>query len=95
MGSIAVWLAALLPSLVGRVLAALGLGVVTMTGFMVAWSSLRGYILQNFEGLPTAMMQLAALAGVGEGLGILLGAITAKVAYVAIQSSAKIAGVGS
>jgi len=95
MASIAVWLAALLPSLVGRVLAALGLGVVTMTGFMVAWNSLKGYVLDNFEGLPTAMMQLAGLAGVGEGLGLVLGAITAKVAYVAIQSASKIAGVSS
>jgi len=91
---IAVWLAALLPSLVGRVLAVLGLGVVTMTGFMAAWDVLKGHILSNFEGFPAAMMGLAGLAGVGEGLGLILGAITAKVAFVAIQSASKIAGVG-
>lgn len=91
---IAVWLATLLPSLVGRVLAALGLGVVTMSGFMVAWNTLKGLILANFEGGASAAMQLAGLAGVGEGLGIILGAITAKVAYIAVQSAAKIAGVG-
>jgi len=92
---IAIWLAALLPSLVGKVLAALGLGVVTMTGFMVAWDALKGHVLGNFEGMPSAMMGLAGLAGVGEGLGLILGAITAKVAFVAIQSAAKIAGVPS
>lgn len=91
---IAVWLAALLPSLVGRVLAVLGLGVVTMSGFMAAWGVLKGHILTNFEGFPAAMMGLAGLAGVGEGLGLILGAITAKVAFVAIQSASKIAGVG-
>lgn len=93
--TIAVWLAALLPSLVGKVLAALGLGVVTMTGFMLAWGTLKGHVLANFEGMPAAMMGLAGLAGVGEGLGLVLGAITAKVAYVSIQSAAKIAGVSN
>lgn len=95
MGSIAVWLAALLPSLAARVLASLGLGVVTVTGFTVAWGSVKSIIVSNFQGMPADIMGLAALAGVGEGLGIVLGAITARVAYLALVSASKIAGVSS
>lgn len=95
MASIAVWLAALLPSLAARVLASLGLGVVTVTGFTVAWNSLKGIIIANFQGFPADIAGLASLAGVGEGLGIVLGAITARVTFSAIMSASKIAGVTS
>ncbi|OZA55091.1 MAG: hypothetical protein B7X79_16120 [Acidovorax sp. 17-64-282] len=93
MASVAVWLAALLPSLVGRVLAALGLGVVTVTGFNIAWDSLKSLILTNFGGMSADIMGLANLAGVGEGLGIILGAITARVTFTALMSAKKIAGI--
>jgi len=93
MGSVAVWLAALLPSLVARVLAALGMGVITFTGFSIAWDSVRSIIVSNFSGMPSDIMALAGLAGVGQGLGIVLGAITARVAYMAITSARRIAGV--
>lgn len=93
MASVAVWLAALLPSLVGRVLAALGMGVVTVAGFTIAWNSLKSLILSNFGGMASDIMGLANLAGVGEGLGILLGAITARVTFSALMSAKKIAGI--
>lgn len=93
MASVAVWLAALLPSLVGRVLAALGFGVVTVTGFNIAWDSLKSLILTNFGGMSADIMGLANLAGVGEGLGIILGAITARVTFTALISAKKIAGI--
>lgn len=93
MASVAVWLAALLPSLVGRVLAALGFGVVTVTGFNIAWDSLKSLTLTNFGGMSADIMGLANLAGVGEGLGIILGAITARVTFTALISAKKIAGI--
>lgn len=95
MQSIAVWLAALLPSLAGRVLASLGLGVVTVTGFSIAWDSLRTIIIDNFSGFPADIAGLAGLAGVGEGLGIILGAITARVTFAALMSASRIAGVSA
>lgn len=93
MQAVAVWLAALIPSFVGRVLAALGMGVVTMTGFDVAWGQVHDLIISNVQGLPAAAAGLAGLAGVGEGLGIVLGAISARVAFTVLMSSARIAGV--
>lgn len=95
MASIAVWLAALLPSLAARVLASLGLGVVTVTGMNIAWGSLKGIIIANFQGFPADIAGLASLSGAGEGLGIILGAITARVTYTALMSASRIAGVAS
>lgn len=93
MQTVAAWLAALLPSLVARVLAALGMGVVTITGFNLAWDNLRSIIVDNFQGIPADIAHLIALAGVGEGLGIIFGAITARVTFAALMAGAKIAGV--
>lgn len=93
MGSIAAWLAALLPSLVARVLAALGMGVITVAGFTAAWGVLHNIILANFSGAPADAMALANLGGFGTGLGLIFGAITARVSFAAVMSAKKIAGV--
>lgn len=93
MQTVAVWLVALLPSLVARVLTSLGLGVVSIVGFQVAWNGLKSLIISNFSSMPASIIGLASLAGVGEGLGIIFGAITARITYAAFMSSARIAGV--
>lgn len=92
MGSVAIWLAAILPSMVARVIASLGMGVITVTGFTLAWDTVKNLIITNFQGLPADVLALAGLAGVGTGLGIIFGAITARVSYSAIMSAAKIGG---
>ncbi len=93
MQAIAVWLAALIPSFVGRVLAALGMGVVSYVGLDLAWTQLHTLIVSNFQGLPSAAIGLMSLAGVGDALGIMFGAITARVAFTVLASSARIAGI--
>lgn len=93
MSTVALWLAALLPSLVGRVLFALGMGVATLTGFTLAWDTLKNIIITNFQGIPADITALIGLAGVGTGLGIIFGAITARVAFAALLSAKKIVGV--
>lgn len=93
MQTVAVWLAALLPSLVARVLAALGMGVITVTGFTLAWDSLKAIIIGHFQGFPADIAALVGLAGIGTGLGIIFGAITARVTFSALMSASRIAGV--
>jgi hypothetical protein len=90
---LAAWLAAILPSLAARVLASLGLGVVTITGFVTAWSSVKSLIISNFAGIPSDIAGLIGLAGIGEGLGIIFGAIATRVAFAALHAGTKIAGV--
>ncbi|BCB27453.1 hypothetical protein SKTS_23390 [Sulfurimicrobium lacus] len=92
MSKLAVWIGSLVPSLVAKVLAALGMGVLTVTGFTIAWNTVKGMIIANFTAMPATILGLASLAGVGEALGIIFGAITARVAYTALISSSKIVG---
>jgi hypothetical protein len=92
MGNFALWLSSMVPSLVGRVMLSLGLGVLTITGIDVAWGSLRGSLLQALAGLPVDVLGLAGLAGVGDALGYVLGAITARVTLAALTNSARIVG---
>lgn len=92
MGNLALWLSSMVPSLVGRVMLALGLGVLTITGIDLAWGTLQGTLLSALAGLPADVIGLAGLAGVGDALGYVLGAITARVTLAALTNSARIIG---
>ncbi len=92
MANLAIWLSGMVPSLVGRVMLALGLGVLTITGIDLAWGSLRTTLLAALAGLPADVIGLAGLAGVGDALGYVLGSITARVTLAALTNSARIVG---
>lgn len=95
MGQLGTWLLALAPSLVGKVLLALGFQVVTITGVTVAITALKALVLQHLGAVPAAGLQLALLGGAGEALGMIFGAVAARVALWSIQNSSKILGVAS
>lgn len=92
MANLTIWLASMVPSLVGRVMLALGLGVLTITGIDLAWNSLRATLLSSISALPVDVIGLLGLAGVGDAIGWILGAITARVTLAALTQSAKIVG---
>lgn len=87
------WLIALVTPMVGRVLLALGFQVVTITGVTLAVTQLKSLVLTHLGGLPADMLQLMLLAGVGQGLGMVFGAITFRIAYWQIANSVRILGV--
>lgn len=89
------WLAAMMGTLTAKVLLALGFQVVTITGLAVAMGTLRTMVITNLGAMPAAGFQLALLAGLGTGLGIVLGAVAFRLALWQIQSSVKILGVAS
>ncbi len=62
-----------------RVLGALGIGVISYAAISTAFEQALDYAQDQFSGLPSAMFNLAALAGVGEALGIITAAITFRV----------------
>lgn len=92
MGNLAAWIASLVPGMVARVMASLGFGILTVTGLNLAWQSVQAEILGNLSGAPGAVAQLAGLAGIGQGIGIILGAITARVAYSVLAHGSKVIG---
>lgn len=93
--NLAAWIASLVPSLVGRVLAALGMGLITIGGLTVISSQLLGYITSSIGGLPADVLGILGLAGLGDALNIVVGAITARLSLYALTQSSKVIGTAS
>ncbi len=90
---IGTWLLALVQPLLGRILTALGFSVVTITGFQAAVETLKQQLVGSFNGLPSEVLQVVLLGGVGEGLGLITAAIAVRVLLWQIQSATRILGV--
>jgi hypothetical protein len=88
MSLINVPLGAFLSSSVGalakRVLVACGVGVLTYSGVSVALGQLIGFAQASYSGLPSYAAAFLGLAGVGNGLGMIAGALSFRAAYLAL-----------
>ncbi len=74
--SIAAFLVAMVGPMATRLLAALGVSLITLTGLVVTTQALHDQVLTSLGGLPSAALQLGGLFGIWESLGIIFGAIT-------------------
>lgn len=72
-------------SLVGRVLVALGIAVVTITGVQLSMDFAQSYLMARFGGLRAEILQLAAALGVGEFLSIIFSALNARMLFNGLQ----------
>jgi hypothetical protein len=72
--NLAAFLVAMVGPLVVRLLAALGVSLITMTGATVAFDAVKNQVLGAASGLPLAAIQLAGLVGVWAAIGMLIGA---------------------
>ena len=93
--TLGIWIASLVPSLVGRVLAALGLGLVTVTGLTAVTGAIEEFMYSHWAGMPSDIVQILSLAGFGGEVNIVLGAMAARVAYHVLASSSRIIGTSS
>lgn len=73
-------------SLVGRVLLALGIGVVTYSGFQFGLGFLRDLALTHFRALPPDVLGMLSLMKVGVCLSMYLSALTARLALNGMTS---------
>lgn len=86
--SISQLLLALAGPMVLRVLTLLGIGTLTFTGVTAGVDGLIAYAQSSFSALPSAILSLASLAGVPQGLGIVAGAISGRVGlWVAVSAT--------
>ena len=80
--SIAVWLMSLVGPMLIQALIALGVGVLTVAGFDVAWNQAMTWITTGIGGMPSDMANVLALGGVFQGLSYILGACASRVAMM-------------
>jgi len=79
-------LLSLVAGLVGRVLASLGLSVVTYYGMSQAIDFLKDLITQNLSQLPVVVVQFLALMKVGTALSIVFSAMFASMLLNGLNS---------
>ena len=69
-------LLALVKPILTRILAALGMGVISYAGADILISNFTADIISSLNGLTPAVLQIASLFGVIQSLSIMLGALT-------------------
>jgi len=89
---IGTFILSLVQPLIARVLAVLGLSVVTIVGTNQVLQALRDQLQRSFTGLPVDMLNLFLLAGGGLAMGMILGAIATRFLLWQIQRSTQILG---
>lgn len=85
MASFGVYLDSVSLPIVQRVLAGLGMGIVTYTGLQAAFNTLQGYVVNNLNTLSGTAGALFYLAGFGTAIGIILAAISMRVTMTAVK----------
>jgi hypothetical protein len=90
---IGTWILSLVQPLLGKVLASLGFSVVSILGMQAIFSQLRQLLTQGFMGLSPDILNVFLIAGGGEGLGIIVGAMATKLMLWQAQNAVKILGV--
>lgn len=85
MGALLPMLANLFRLLVVKILAALGLAFVTYTGYDVALSKFKSYISGSLNNMPSDIANLLLMAGFGQGLGYVFGALAFAISMQAMN----------
>ena len=73
-----------------RVLQSLGLGMVTFAGLDIVFSQLRDFCISSWQNMPADVLAIASLGGYGEAIGIMLGAIGARLSFAALSHIGKV-----
>lgn len=94
MGGLLAGLASLARPMLARVLVALGFSVVTLGGAAAVVVQLKNLVLSNIGAAASAGVNIAGLAGVWDGLGMVFGAATFTVVMFGLTKAVKIAGGG-
>ncbi|MDO8652073.1 MAG: DUF2523 domain-containing protein [Undibacterium sp.] len=90
---IGTWLLAMLTPMIGRILAALGFSVVTVLGMEGILSQVRTSLVSGLGGMSGDMFNVFLLAGGGQALGIITGALTTRLLLWQVQNATRILGV--
>lgn len=71
--------------IVQKVLVGLGFGTVTYVGLQAAFTSLETMFQSNMSSIPSGMAALLYLGGFNQGAGLVLAAVTSRIAMSAVK----------
>ncbi len=78
---------AILPSIIGRIIAAIGVSAVTYTGFKLALNSYRDDIFVKLGSLGPTVVEFIGVFQVGTALSIVFSAMVARAAWEGFEAS--------
>jgi hypothetical protein len=81
----------ILVPLTKRILIAAGVGVVTYAGIDTAFGYAKDQVISSYGAMGGDVANIVSLAGFGTAIGIVLGAITARIALIAVSKFVKAA----
>lgn len=84
------WLLSMVGPLAKRVLSALGIGWVTFEGLGALFDQARNAFVASWGAMGSSVLTVIELAGVGVALGVILGALTARLAYSSLARLGKL-----
>jgi hypothetical protein len=87
------WLLSLLQPAIGRILTALGFSVVSILGMEQLLLQFKTSLVGGLGSMSGDMFNVFLLAGGGQALGIITGALTTKLLLWQVQNATKIRGV--
>lgn len=86
----ATFLAAAVGPLAKKILFALGIGTVTYTGLQAAFDAASDQVAAHYGAMSGGSLAIADLAGVGQSIGIILGALSARLGMIVLARFAKV-----
>ena len=90
MASFGVYLASVSVPIAKRVLAGLGIGVVTYVGLAAVMTQIQNSVISNWGAINISAMQFLSLAGVPDAIGIVLGAVAARFSMLQLSALGRI-----
>lgn len=89
------WLLAMMQPLIAKILLTLGMSVVSIVGMEVILTTLKTSMVASINSMPTVWLEFALYLWIGKGIGIIFGAMTAKLTLWSIQNATSILGKNS
>lgn len=89
------WILSLVRPILGKILMSLGFSVVSIVGMEAILSQIRSQLVAGLGGMSADMFNVFLLAGGGQALGIITGALTTKLMLWQVQNATKILGKGA
>ncbi len=86
------FLLALVQPILARILVALGFSVVSLVGMQALLDGLIAATRNAWGGLPSQLLALAGLAGIGQALGIIMGAVLTRILIWQLSRATRIIG---
>lgn len=86
------FLLSMVEPLIGRILMALGLSLVTVVGFDQVVGVLQTQLITSVNSLPSQMLQLFLIAGGGTGISMIVAAIAVRVMLWQAMNAKKLLG---